>query len=84
MIKPSINDRINAILDDPIDVALNGRPYVEALQGVLRLHRSRDVLGYYGDRRQCCTACHSNGAIPVWPCATVQAIAAAFGVDGER
>lgn len=84
MIEPSVNDKLNERLDDPIDVALNSRPYVEALRGVLRLHRSRDALGYYGDHRPCCTVCHSNGMTPVWPCPTVQAIADAFGVDSER
>lgn len=84
MSAPSISDLIQERLDDPVDIALNGRPYVEALRGVLRVHRSREAQGYYGDTRLCCTACHQNGYRPVWPCMTVLAIAEGLGIEGSR
>jgi hypothetical protein len=82
VLEPTINDRINEILDDPTDVALNGWPYVEALRGVLREHRSIEVAVSYDIRGIGCKACRSGNGMPVWPCATVQAIADAFGLGG--
>jgi hypothetical protein len=82
--KLTINDRINEILDDPTDAILSPRPYVEALQGVMRLHRSEMVHAFFGDKRLCCKTCHREGTKPVWPCATVHAIADAFGIETPK
>jgi hypothetical protein len=80
MIPPSISDRIAERLDAPL---INAAPYVEALRGVLREHRSREAQSYYGDRRLCCKTCHNDGTTPVWPCPTVAEIATSLGVEGD-
>lgn len=82
MIPPSISDRIAERLDDPIDIALNGRPYIEALRGVLREHRSRPVKNPWGPDWLVCSTCHRNGSPAKWPCPTVAEIATCLGVEG--
>lgn len=79
-IEPSINDKLNERLDDPTDVALNGRPYVEALRAVLREHRVVEQPVHGHSPRRCCSTCGQN-LMTTWPCATVKAIADAFGIE---
>jgi hypothetical protein len=78
---PTITDLINARLDDPVDVALNGWPYVEALRGVMREHRPVRSRSEHGDGRLRCNTCHRDGTTLIWPCATVRAVADAFSID---
>lgn len=81
MLEPTISDRINERLDDPTEAILSPRPYVEALQGVMREHRSIEVAVSYGITGIGCKACRSVNGTPVWPCATVRAVADAFGIE---
>jgi hypothetical protein len=44
----SLADEIRARLDDPIDVALNGTPYVDAIRAVLDEHPPRRIYDECG------------------------------------
>lgn len=48
----SLADQIRARLDDPIDVALNGTPYVEAIRATIDLHREHRIYERCGHTHQ--------------------------------